>query len=109
VGTSDLPAYVVCELAAPLSRFVAELFSTRLCASVRPRPTGRLWRTSTGRAPSRGAMFLLLLIIVHLCRPAFTQGVTVEVNAIGSMDDAIKNGVGERGITDHFMPPVDRT
>ena len=31
-----------------------------------------------------------------------------EVDAMGAMDDAVENGVGQRWIANHFMPAIDR-
>ena len=45
----------ICELTVQLSRLLAKQSSTRTCASVRPRPLGRIWRTHTGHAPPHGS------------------------------------------------------
>ena len=48
------------------------------------------------------------------CNDAFTsdealaQRRAFEVDAMGAMDDAVENGVSQGGITDDFMPAIDR-
>jgi len=36
------------------------------------------------------------------------QAVTAELDAVGVVDDAIKDGVGESGITNDVVPLLDR-
>src|SRR5882672_11947387 len=48
------------------------------------------------------------------CSGAFTsdeapaQRRAFEVDAMGAMDDAVENGISQGGITDDFMPAIDR-
>ena len=37
-----------------------------------------------------------------------TQRGAFEIDAMGAMDDAVENGVGERGIANHLVPAIDR-
>jgi len=41
----------------------------------------------------------------HPVAPVFSHGVAVELNAVGAMDEPVKDGVGHGGIPDKFMPP----
>ena len=54
------------------------------------------------------------IIAGRSCNGAFTgdeapaQRWAFEIDAMGAMDDAVENGVGQRWIANHFMPAIDR-
>ena len=37
-----------------------------------------------------------------------TQRWTAQIDAMGAVDDAVENGVGQGGIADHLVPSIDR-
>jgi hypothetical protein len=41
-------------------------------------------------------------------RTWFSQAVSGQIDAIGIVDDAVEDGVGERRDSDHLVPAVDR-
>ena len=38
----------------------------------------------------------------------FSNGFASELDPVGVVDDAVEDGVGQGGITDQIVPPVDR-
>ena len=38
----------------------------------------------------------------------FSHGVSVELDAIGVVDEAVEDGVGEGGFIDNIVPGIDR-